>query len=202
MNNQNKTTGLKTLASTLVVVMSISLVSNQAAKAMVFKGNETDIISTDIPSTSCAAGNNQSAGDVAISDNRFYAFVWEDDACNGGGNGTGIYLERYDIADGPNPSNGPEQVSSTTSGNQKNPAIAMDNEGNYVVVWEGNGSGDSYGIFVRAFDRDGTPRGPEHLVNAHTAGTQDSPKVAIDFDRNPVLGNEQHFAVVWHGVVS
>lgn len=199
MNKFKQNFGQKWLAALSVTAIMATLVFQQnIALAMVYKGDERDVMN-DLIEPICNPNDNQSASDVGISDNRLYAFVWEDDLCDG--NGTGIYMERYDIFGGSTSGvgMGPVQISTTTTGDQKNPAIAMDNEGNYVVAWEGNGTGDTYGIFVRAFNSDGTPRGPEHLVNTYTTGIQDSPKIAIDFDRNPIAGNEQHFAVTWHG---
>lgn len=42
-----------------------------------------------------------------------------------------------------------------TNGNQSNSDIAIDNQGTFVVVWEGEGVGDNQGIFARRFDREG-----------------------------------------------
>src|SRR5262245_12928127 len=57
--------------------------------------------------------------------------------------------------------------------------IAADSSGNYVVVWQGNGPGDSDGVFGRLFWADGTPRTPEFRANTTTAGNQVNPVVAM-----------------------
>lgn len=199
MNKLKQNFWRKWLAVLSIITIGTTLAFHQnIALAMVYKGDERDVMN-DFIEPACNPNDNQSASDVGISDNRLYAFVWEDDLCDG--NGTGIYMERYDIFGGSTSGvgMGPVLISTTTTGDQKNPSISMDKNGNYVVAWEGNGSGDTYGIYVRAFDFDGTPRGPEHLVNTYTIGTQSSPKVAIDFDGQPTQGQEQHFAVVWQG---
>lgn len=198
MHNNPKQHGKRYLAA-MAFVMLCSLAVFGISGAMIYKFNESDPLRTDIATPACNFSDNQSASDIGVADNRLFAIVWEDNGCDGVGNGSGIYVERYDIFTGATPTTGPERVNTTLTGDQKNPAIAMDNEGNYVIAWEGEGSGDTYGIFVRAFDADGTPRGPEHLVNTYTTGIQSSPKIAMDFDRFPVSGNEQQFAVVWQG---
>ncbi len=201
MNKFTQNSGQKWLAVLSIVTIGAAIMFHQnIALAMVYKGDELDVMN-DFIEPACDPNDNQSASDVAINDNRLYAFVWEDDVCDGVGNGAGIYMERYDIFSGSTSGvgMGPVQISTTITGDQKNPSITMDNNGNYVVAWEGEGPGDTYGIFVRAFDFDGTPRGPEHLVNTYTTGVQSAPKVAIDFDGQPNQGQEQHFAVVWQG---
>lgn len=210
MNNQSNNRAKKAVAAISIAVIALTLVIQQntlgnlfrmnIANAMVYKSGESDPLATDITSPICDPNSNQSHSDVATDDNRRYAIAWEDDTCDGAGNGTGIYVERYDGHTGPNPATGgPERVNQTLLGDQKNPSIAMDYVGNYVVAWNGSGTGDADGIYVRVFNSDGTPRGPEHLVNTHTTGVQDSAKVAIDFDAHPVEGQEGHFAVAWHG---
>lgn len=172
----------------------------RTADAMIFKGNEKDVLGSDISSPICDVNGNQSAGDVAVNDNRLYTLVWEDNGCDGPGNGTGVYMQRYDTQNGPSPSSGgPVRISGTVTGDQKNPSVAMDREGDFVVAWEGGGNEDPNGIYVRAFKKDGTPITEEKLVNTHTAGVQDSPKIAMDFDTGVSNGETGHFAVVWHG---
>ncbi len=43
------------------------------------------------------------------------------------------------------------QVNETPSGSQYLPSIAMDPDGNYVIVWHGNGPGDNEGVFARRY---------------------------------------------------
>lgn len=84
------------------------------------------------------------------------------------------------------------QVNTYTTGLQTRPAVAMDAEENFVVVWESPGQdGDNKGIFGRRFDRVGTPLGPEFQVNTYTTGYQAYPKVA--------MRSTGDFVVVWEG---
>jgi hypothetical protein len=71
-------------------------------------------------------------------------------------------------------------VNSTVAGIQIQPDVAMDPYGNFVVVWSGQGLGDTSGVFGRRFDAFGVPQGPEFLVNAYTNNVQDTPAVAMD----------------------
>ena len=65
-----------------------------------------------------------------------------------------IYARQFD-ADGS--ALGSEfRVNTTTTNTQEDSKIAMDGSGNFVIVWEGDGAGDSNGIFYRRYDAAGT----------------------------------------------
>ncbi len=72
---------------------------------------------------------------------------------------------------------------------QEQPDIAIDNSGNYVIVWEGEGNGDDYGVFGQRYNFLGATQGSEFRVNTYTANDQDSQSVAMD--------NSGNFVVVW-----
>jgi hypothetical protein len=78
---------------------------------------------------------------------------------------------------------------SSVSGEGQVNSVAADANGNYVVVWEGNGVGDSLGVFAQRFLVDGTPQGSEVRVNSTTAGDQRAPVVA--------MADDGSFAVAW-----
>ncbi|HAC18651.1 MAG TPA: hypothetical protein DCF78_08745, partial [Dehalococcoidia bacterium] len=44
------------------------------------------------------------------------------------------------------------QVNPTASSDRVNASVAMDNQGDFVVVWSGSGIDDSDGIFCRVHD--------------------------------------------------
>jgi len=84
------------------------------------------------------------------------------------------------------------QVNTHTSNDQKNAAIAMDTEGNFVVVWSSYlQDGSSNGIFGQLFDPNGISIGDEFQINTTTSGNQTESSVAMDS-----VGN---FIVSWHG---
>ena len=65
---------------------------------------------------------------------------------------------------------GPEfQVNTYTTGNQRQPAVASDEQGAFVVVWDGRGpDGEAFGIFGQRYDAGGAAEGPTFTVNSYT----------------------------------
>ncbi|MBI3898161.1 MAG: DUF4347 domain-containing protein [Gammaproteobacteria bacterium] len=76
-----------------------------------------------------------------------FVIAWQ--SINQDGSGYGVYLHEYDASG--NAISGETRVSSTTSGNQQNARIAVDDIGHMVVVWNGNGSGDNDGVFMQRY---------------------------------------------------
>ena len=93
------------------------------------------------------------------------------------GSDDGIFARRF------NPVGAPQaaefQVNASTSKNQFYPKIALDRDGDFVVVWIGQGddAASSLGIFARGFNSAGAPQGAEFQVNAYTTGDQSLPGV-------------------------
>jgi hypothetical protein len=107
---------------------------------------------------------------------------------NQDGDAGGIYLQRFD-ANG-DKLGGEVQVHTTTTGDQTAPALAMNDSGAFVVVWQSeNTDGDGWGIVAQRFDAGGNKIGGEIAVNTATTGNQTAPDVGID-----AAGN---FVVVW-----
>jgi len=80
-------------------------------------------------------------------------------------------------------------VNTTTAGFQSYASVAVDDTGNFIVVWSGNGVGDNAGIFVQRFDSSGVAQGGETLANTTTTGTQQTPSVSVTSNGD--------FVVVW-----
>lgn len=73
------------------------------------------------------------------------------------------------------------RVNETTAGDQQNAAVARAPDGRFVVVWEGDVDGRGVtDIFARRHAADGTPLGPEFIVNSFRANRQVFPAVAIN----------------------
>lgn len=103
----------------------------------------------------------------------------------------GIYFRRYDD-NGTLLSPFAQIVNSTTLGNQTNPSIAMDDTGNFVIVWEGNGTGDPDGVFGRSYAANGTALNyAEFLINETITGPQSMSSAA--------MLNDGSFVVAWSG---
>jgi hypothetical protein len=84
------------------------------------------------------------------------------------------------------------QVNTHPTSDQKDAAVAMDGQGNFIVVWNSyRQDGDSGGIFGQRFNSNSAPLGSEFQINTTNAGNQASPTAAMD-----AAGN---FVVVWQG---
>jgi hypothetical protein len=100
---------------------------------------------------------------------------------------TGVFARRYD-SDGVLQAVEFKFDSATSYG--FSPALATHDDGSFVVAWESwpyfPGQPD---IIARRFDRDGTARGVEFLVNSYTSGHQEEPAIGMDGSGN--------FVIVW-----
>jgi len=80
------------------------------------------------------------------------------------------------------------QVNTYTENRQTQPAIAMDDNGNFVIVWTSSGQDGSLGgVFGQRFAASGIALGSEFQVNIYTDGNQYSPSVAMDSDGDFVV---------------
>jgi len=119
-----------------------------------------------------------------------------------------IYAMRYNAAGQPQsaPYHLPEHdvtpefmVNTYTTNNQSNSDIAMDPDGNFVVVWQSQGQDGSVGsIFAQRYDAQGAAQGDEFQVNTYTTNYQHHPAVAMDATGNFVItwsnsGQNAHF---------
>ncbi|HUP22178.1 MAG TPA: hypothetical protein VNB06_04475, partial [Thermoanaerobaculia bacterium] len=84
------------------------------------------------------------------------------------------------------------QINSYTPGNQRFPAVAIDGDGDFVVVWDSFGDSSGYGVFAQRFNSAGTRVGIQFLVNSHTSDSQSRPAVAAEADGD--------FVVVWQSL--
>jgi Domain of unknown function (DUF4347)/Cadherin-like/Bacterial Ig domain/Putative Ig domain len=96
------------------------------------------------------------------------------------GNATGVYARRFDASGAA--LTGEIAVNTTTTGDQRNSVIGMNrSSGEFVVVWEGQGSGDAAGIFFRRFAADGTAvDAVERRANLIDGGAEANPAAAMD----------------------
>jgi hypothetical protein len=89
---------------------------------------------------------------------------------------------------------GPQALANvTTTGNQDESAVAVDPNGNFVVVWRDEFlDGNASAIVGRRFQaRTGLPLSGEFLINFSPTGDQRNPAIAI--------ASDGHFVVVWEG---
>jgi hypothetical protein len=113
-----------------------------------------------------------------------FVVVWESRNGQDGDFG-GIFGQRFDAAGAP--VGGEIAVNVHTTDDQLEPTVACEADGDFVVVWRGDGPGtDIYGVHGRRFNADGTPKGGDFAIGA---GADNPPNVASDPDGN--------FLVVW-----
>ncbi|MEM6782253.1 MAG: hypothetical protein AAF624_00775, partial [Bacteroidota bacterium] len=143
--------------------------------------------------------NSETSGDqefpsVGIDADGNFVIAWTSDGQDG--SGYGIYAQRY-AADGT--LQGSEfRVNTFTTNNQSLASVALDDDGDFVIAWRGNGQDDpndntlgNVGVFAQRYAADGTPQGSEFQVNTFITGLQTQPSVAIDADGD--------FVIAWQG---
>ncbi|MGB0910232.1 MAG: hypothetical protein ACPGYT_07705, partial [Nitrospirales bacterium] len=128
----------------------------------------------------------QGAPSVAMSSTGNFVVVWH--SWYQDGSSRGVYGQRYNYTGTPQ---GPEfQINTHTDGHQDYPRIAMNDDGDFVVVWPSDGKdGSQQGISGQRYDHTGTPEGPEFQVNTTTLNSQTGPVVSMD--------SEGNITVVW-----
>lgn len=79
-------------------------------------------------------------------------------------------------------------ASSSSEGQEYNPAIASDEDGYFAVTWQ-DGFDDDYDIMTRAFNQSAVQIMEQLRVNKDTSGQQTAPDVTI--------GNEGRMVIIW-----
>ncbi len=136
--------------------------------------------------------NTYTAGDqarpaVAADPAGDFVITWE--SYGQDGDGWGVFAQQFDPTGTPlHATDIP--VNTTTTNDQRLPAVAMDGAGNFLVSWESYGQdGDSWGIYVQQFDPTGTAfyAGFDVPINTYTRDAQKRPAVAVDGAGNFVV---------------
>lgn len=127
---------------------------------------------------------NQANPDIAMGQDGSCVVTWQ--TLGSTDSTDGIFLGRMGYL-----SLGPEEKVNTSTGNYRsNPKIAINqNEaststyGNFVVIWQGDGSGDTEGIYNRGYNMFNTSFSSlENRVNYNTTGYQGNPDVSMASD--------------------
>jgi hypothetical protein len=160
-------------------------------------GAATGVFARRFTSSGAAAGGDlqvntytsgfQSVPSVAMAADGFFVVVWES---GHDGSERGVFAQRFSSAGGA--LGGEFQINTHSLGEQYDPAVAAESDGDFVVVWSSDDQdGFEAGIFGRRFSSSGGAVGEEFLVNAHTVGIQQDAAVAVDPDGD--------FVVAWRG---
>ena len=142
--------------------------------------------------------SNKHGPSVGMDADGDFVIVWHEEASSGTDTDNyGIQARRY-VSDG-TPVGGKFQVNTYTTGYQRDPAVAMDQEGNFVVAWSSYGSSGTdtspdwfssmASIQAQRYASDGSAIGSEFQVNTYTTYPQKLPSVAMDANGD--------FVVVW-----
>lgn len=121
-----------------------------------------------------------------------FVVAWESGAAdNGDSSGVSVQAQRYGVSGAAQ--GGQFLVNSYTTGHQRNPDVATDGLGNFLIAWHSFGStgGDlsTTSAQARRYTASGAPLGVPFQVNSYTTNSQNLPAVGAD-----ALGN---FVVVW-----
>jgi hypothetical protein len=135
--------------------------------------------------------NDQSAPAVAVNAVGDAVTVWVSHAQDG--TFDGIYGQRMDSAG--NRRGSEFRISSSMAGDQREPAVAMDAAGNFIVAWSSQeSSGLAFDVQMRRFSAAGQPLGPEVTVNPAPLDSQAEPTLAMNASGS--------FAIVWDAQAS
>lgn len=108
-----------------------------------------------------------------------YVVTWT--SLNQDGSSWGVYAQRYSAAG--EPRGGEFRVHTVTAGVQREPAVAVDADGDFLITWNAKNPDDlDYGIYAQRYNAAGQPLGSEFRVNADPAGSQRSPAAAFTPD--------------------
>lgn len=150
---------------------------------------------------------HQASPDVAMDPFGNFVVVWSGAGRNGVGGSVdtrGVFYRRFDSAGTPLDES-EIRVNSYVLNIQEQPAVAMDSQGNFAVVWQGEGRDaanvyDVRGVWARRYSSLGTALDPvQVLVNAPRETTQEAADVAMDASGNyfVVWRSERQDAGAW-----
>lgn len=124
--------------------------------------------------------------DVAMDAEGNFVVVFENHIASMGN--ANVSAQRYNAAGEPQGSE--FLVNTTANSGNTDPVVAMDADGDFVVVWMDFGDdGSGYGVYGQRYNAAGVAQGSNFLVNTTTANAQRRPEVDMDPDGD--------FVVVW-----
>ena len=130
---------------------------------------------------------NYASPRVALDADGDFVVVWISIGSSGSDTSSNSVLGQRYAADG-TALGGEFQVNTYTTSSQGPPAVAMHADGHFVVIWDGDGSGDSDpGVQGQCYASDGTALGGEFQVNTYTTSGQGGASVALDADGDFVV---------------
>jgi hypothetical protein len=133
--------------------------------------------------------NFQTQAEVASDSDGDFVVVWRSSLQDGAG--SGVFGRHFDSSGAPLAAE--FQVSTYSLGNQSNPAVALEANGDFVIAWESDGiDGSGNAAMVRRFASSGAALGGDFQANLYTNNNQARPAVASDADGD--------FVVAWQSL--
>ncbi len=174
--------------------VEVTLTATNGTATLAFDSGPASASGTETRANTTTAGvqetNVESQQSVAIAANGNYVVTWTGTDANG----KGVYARLYDASR--TALTGELAINQTTALDQYHASVAMDDAGNFVVVWSTEGqNGDNNNdtnIYARRYDETGAALGGEFRVNSDLSKTsQEFASVAMDADGD--------FVVTWTG---
>lgn len=138
--------------------------------------------------------NKQELPKVAMDSVGNFVVTWQSENQFNSNSALDIYAQRYNSVGIPQGSE--FKVNSYTTNNQKDPSIAMDSSGNFIIVWTSNNQTNSnFGddIYGQKYNSLGIPQGSEFRISTTSTNSRSRPIVA--------MGSVGNFVVVWNSVI-
>lgn len=155
-------------------------------------------VGTQFKVNTLTAGNQRLAN-VALNDSGDFVVTWADNTNEASGAGYAVYAQRYFFnsagAGSVTAVGGDFKVNQLTTGNQISASVAIDVDGDFVIVWQSpnqEAASSGNGIFARRYDSNGAPLSNEFQVNTFTTGEQRFGRIA--------MRNDGEFVVTWESV--
>jgi hypothetical protein len=138
---------------------------------------------------------NQRDASVAVAPDGRFVIAW---SSSGSPHANGIFFQRFSasgVAAGPR-----MEVGSNTWCGPDRPALAIADNGDFVVAWSGRGPGDQQGVFFQRYSANGTPLSGMTRANSSTWGEQGNPAIAMAPDGRFVIAWAGRGAGDWRGI--
>ncbi len=141
-------------------------------------------LSVELPVNTFTADSQRSPS-IAAEANGDFVVAWQ--SLQQDGSAYGVFARRFSSLGVPLATE--FKVNTFTENAQRDPSLAADADGDFVIAWESEGQdGWGFGVFARRFTSAGAAL-PTFQVNTYTPGAQRDPAVAADADGD--------FVVVW-----
>jgi len=110
--------------------------------------------------------NDQGSPNVSVNDTGDFIITWHDSSGEDG-SGRGIFAQQFDRVG--NAVGGETQINTTIASDQEDATVALSGN-NAVIVWSGNGTGDTQGVFAQRFNIIGVAPSPDIQTTTTNVG--------------------------------